>query len=93
MSAQQIVITRDQIAASLKLARESRGKSQRQLGREAGVLGRLICYWEKGRGEPSITAAIKIAGALGMSLSTDTCTLSADTKLQYKSDHLSCIHN
>ena len=68
MTTQQVIKTREEIAAALKLARVSEGKNQRQLGREAGILGRLICYWEKGRGEPSITAAIKIAGALGMSL-------------------------
>ena len=68
MSTQQVIKTRDQIAAALKLARESRGKSQRQLGREAGIHGMLICYWEKGRGEPGITAAIKIADVLDMSL-------------------------
>lgn len=62
------MITRDTIAESLHRHRLEKGWSQSELGRQAGIGARNIGYWEKGRSEPDITAFIKIAQALDISL-------------------------
>lgn len=62
------MITRENIAESLHRHRLMKGWSQSELGRQAGIGARNIGYWEKGRGEPDITAFIKIAQALEISL-------------------------
>ena len=56
------------IALRIKEAREKLGWTQSKLGLRAGVLPRSISYWEQGRGEPSITAAIKLASAMAITL-------------------------
>ena len=68
MSTQDVVVTRDEIAERLRKAREAKGLSQYRLGKMSGVLIRSINYWEKGQGEPSISAAMKLAKAMKMGL-------------------------
>lgn len=68
MSTQHIVDERQKIGGRLREAREKHGLSQYRLGKKAGVLSRSINYWEKGRGEPSITAALKLAAAMELTV-------------------------
>lgn len=74
MSTQYVVVSgqkehlKERVATSIRQHRESLGWSKRELGRRAGIGDRNIGYWEKGRGEPDITAFIKLAQAIGISL-------------------------
>jgi transcriptional regulator with XRE-family HTH domain len=64
----QHVVTRADIAKSIKSHREAKGWSRNELGRRAGIGCRNIAYWERERGEPDITAFVKLASALDISL-------------------------
>ena len=68
MEHEKEMITRKAIAESLRRRRTMKGWSLAELGRQAGIGARNIGYWEIGRGEPDITAFIKIAQALDISL-------------------------
>lgn len=48
--------------------RRSRGLSQEELARELRVSRQTICSLEKGRYNPSITLAFKIARCFGLSI-------------------------
>jgi transcriptional regulator with XRE-family HTH domain len=52
----------------LKKLRAAAGLSQSQLARAAGVSVGTLKNWEQGRREPLLGAAVKLAGALGVSL-------------------------
>lgn len=67
-SIQDVIGSRKIIGIKLRKAREAKGLSQYRLGKLSGVLIRSISYWEQGRGEPSITAAIKLAKAMDITL-------------------------
>lgn len=57
------------INEAIRQQRMKAGLSQNQLGKRSGVPTTNICYWESGRGDPPISACIKLAKALGISLS------------------------
>lgn len=56
------------VSESIRRNREMKGWSQRELGRRAGLGERNVGHWEQGRGEPSISAAIKLAKAMDITL-------------------------
>ncbi len=57
------------IQESIRKHREEKGLSQNQLGKRSSVPTTNICYWESGRGDPPISACIKLAKGLGISVS------------------------
>ena len=53
---------------AIRKAREKAGISQNRLGKLANVPNRNISYWESGKGDPPISACIKIAKVLGITI-------------------------
>lgn len=50
----------------LRAAREKIGKTQARVAEESGVSVRLYQYYEAGEKKPTVTAAIRIANAMGV---------------------------
>lgn len=50
----------------IKLYREAAGMTQRELAEKLGVDASTVCYWEKGKNNPSVKTLMKIAGILGV---------------------------
>lgn len=57
------------IGENVRQRRVSLGKSTRELGRSAGVTGQMITMIEMGHRRPSLVLAMKLAEALGCTLS------------------------
>lgn len=55
---------------TLRSLRESLGKSQKDLALILGVKQQAISLWESGERMPTLDNAVKLAGALGVSLRT-----------------------
>ena len=53
---------------TLAAARKNRSMSQKALAQKLGVSEATVVNWEKGRSEPSVFQAYKIAEAVGTSL-------------------------
>jgi phage repressor protein C with HTH and peptisase S24 domain len=60
------------IGENLRVARESRGKNQTELGASVGLNRRVISEWENGKKEPTIGQLRKMAGFLDIPLSNLT---------------------
>ncbi|PKN55114.1 MAG: hypothetical protein CVU56_23045 [Deltaproteobacteria bacterium HGW-Deltaproteobacteria-14] len=58
----------ERVGPRLKLLRERRGLSQRELARRAGVTNASVSQIEQDRVSPSVASLRKLAGALGVSL-------------------------
>lgn len=56
------------IHGRIKSLRIQAGLSQTQLGKASGINIRNISFWESGKGDPPISACIKLADAFGISL-------------------------
>ncbi len=52
----------------VRLAREQRQRTQRQLAKEAGVSNKYLSRVEQGKADPSLSVALRLAQALGISL-------------------------
>lgn len=57
------------IGENVRQRRTALGKSSRELGREAGVTGQMVTMIEMGHRRPSLVLAMKLAEALGCTLS------------------------
>ncbi|MBO7670751.1 MAG: helix-turn-helix transcriptional regulator [Oscillospiraceae bacterium] len=56
------------IHEAIRLRRQEAELSQNQLGKLSGVPTRNICYWESGHGDPPISACIKLAQAMSITV-------------------------
>ena len=56
------------IGERLKLARETRGITQKQVGAMLGVHRVMVCHFETGRRRPSVTQLLPLARMLGVSV-------------------------
>lgn len=57
------------IGENVRQRRTALGKSTRELGRDAGVTGQMVTMIEMGHRRPSLVLAMKLADALGCTLS------------------------
>ena len=57
------------IGENVRQRRTALGKSTRELGREAGATGQMVTMIEMGHRRPSLVLAMKLAEALGCTLS------------------------
>lgn len=57
------------IGENVRQRRTALGKSTRELGREARVTGQMVTMIEMGHRRPSLVLAMKLAEALGCTLS------------------------
>ena len=56
------------VLINIKSLRINAGLSQTQLGKLAGLPVRNISYWEAGHGDPPISACLKLAEAMNVTL-------------------------
>ncbi len=67
------------LAQNLRRLREVRGWTQQQLAQKSGVPRPTVAHLESGDGNPTLSIAVRIAGALGVALETlvqgQTCQL------------------
>ncbi|NRD75067.1 cupin domain-containing protein [Shewanella sp. VB17] len=79
------------IGASLKAVRNSKGLSQRELAKRAGVTNSTISMIEKNSVSPSVSSLKKVLSGLPMSLvdffSMEN-TLTSESKIVYRNDEL-----
>ena len=79
------------IGASLKVVRQNKGLSQRELAKKAGVTNSTISMIEKNSVSPSVSSLKKVLSGLPMSLvdffSMEN-TLTSEPKIVYRSDEL-----
>lgn len=52
----------------MRHSREAAGFTLEELCKASGIGMSTLCNWEKGRGLPTITLAIRVADALGVSI-------------------------
>jgi transcriptional regulator with XRE-family HTH domain len=57
---------RERLAVNLRAAREAAGLTQEELGERCGMHWTAVARLEEGRQEPSLGAALRLAGALGV---------------------------
>ena len=53
---------------SIRLRREAKGLSQKELGQMCGVSGVMVGYYERGLRQPTLPIAMALADALGCTL-------------------------
>ena len=63
-----VIPAEERVGPRLKLLRERRGLSQRELARRAGMTNASVSQIEQDRVSPSVASLRKLAGALGVSL-------------------------
>jgi transcriptional regulator with XRE-family HTH domain len=54
-----------ELAARLRAARERAGLSQRDVAERIGATQTMVCVWERGRYEPTLTALRRLAEIYG----------------------------
>jgi len=62
--------TPEELGAAVRRARQARGFTLRRLARASGMTESWLTRIEQGRGNPSIRTLCRVAGALGLPVST-----------------------